>query len=61
MIDIKLIRKDPQRFIKGAADKNFNVDIQRLLAIDGELRTHKNQLQKIATQKNKIGKSIPNL
>jgi len=61
MIDIKLIREEPQRFQKACADKNFNVDIDKLVQIDEILRTHKQQLQDITTEKNAVGKSIPKL
>ncbi len=61
MIDIKNIRENPERFKKAAKDKHFDVDIDRLLEVDKELREHKNELQYIATEKNKLGKSIPTL
>ena len=59
MIDIKLIRENPQLFKKAARDKNIEVDIERLLKVDEELLAAKNRLQEIATEKNRIGKSIP--
>jgi len=59
MIDIKLIRENPQLFKKAARDKNIEVDIDRLLKVDEELLAAKNRLQEIATEKNRIGKSIP--
>ncbi|MCK5175756.1 MAG: serine--tRNA ligase, partial [Planctomycetes bacterium] len=61
MIDIKLIRENPQLFRDGATEKNFNVDIDKLLEIDTQLRENKSRLQDIATEKNTIGKSIPKL
>ena len=61
MIDIKLIRENPQLFKDAAAAKNFNVNIDRLLEIDAQLREKKSRLQDIATEKNTIGKSIPKL
>ena len=61
MIDIKLIRDNAQKFIKAAKDKNFDVDIDKLLKTDSELRNDKNRLQEISTEKNKVGKSIPQL
>lgn len=59
MIDIKLIRQNPQRFKDAARAKGFEVDIDKLLNVDSELRKNKKRLQDIATEKNKIGKSIP--
>jgi seryl-tRNA synthetase len=61
MIDIKEIRENPQRFKQAAKNKNIEVDIDRLLAVDAELLSAKQRLQEIATEKNRIGKSIPKL
>jgi seryl-tRNA synthetase len=61
MIDIKEIRENPQRFKQAAKNKNIEVDIDRLMAIDAELLSAKQGLQEIATEKNRIGKSIPKL
>ena len=59
MIDIKLIRANPQKFTDAAKAKGFDVDIDKLVEIDGQLRESRNRLQEIATEKNKLGKSIP--
>lgn len=61
MVDIKQIRENPERFKKAARDKHFNVDIDHLLTVDADIQENKKQLQYITTEKNKLGKSIPNL
>ncbi len=61
MIDIKLIRENPERFKKAAKDKHIGVDIDRLLEVDDALRKVSQLLQNSKTIKNKIGKSIPKL
>lgn len=61
MIDIKLIRENPQKFIDGAKVKKIAVDIDRLLEVDAKLLENKKKLQDIATEKNRIGKQIPKL
>jgi len=61
MIDIKQIREQPERYKKTAKDKRLDVDIDRLLELDSELRSSRNKLQDITTEKNRIGKSIPKL
>ena len=61
MIDIKQIREEPERFIKAAKDKHFDVDIDDLLLWDGQLRATKKDLQGIATGKNELGKLIAQL
>ena len=61
MIDIKQIRENPQRFAAACKAKKFDVDIDRLIEVDAGLRTAKQQLQEISTDKNRLGKSIPKL
>ncbi len=61
MIDIKLIRENPEKFKNGAKVKKIAVDIDRLIAVDRELLDTKKKLQDIVTEKNQIGKSIPKL
>ncbi|UCF44528.1 MAG: serine--tRNA ligase, partial [Planctomycetota bacterium] len=45
MIDIKEIRKNPQKFKRACKDKGFAVDIDRLLKMDKALRDLKKLLQ----------------
>ncbi|MHC4644710.1 MAG: serine--tRNA ligase [Planctomycetota bacterium] len=61
MIDIKQIRDEAQRFKDGAKAKGFDVDIDRLLEVDNALKSAKQRLQYISTEKNRVGKSIPKL
>ncbi len=61
MIDIKQIREDPQSFAAASKAKKFDVDVDRLIEVDATLRTAKQELQEISTDKNRIGKSIPKL
>ncbi|MFA5291746.1 MAG: serine--tRNA ligase [Phycisphaerae bacterium] len=61
MIDIKTIRENTEPFKNACRAKNFYVDIDRLLQIDGDLRKVKTRLQEITTEKNTLGKSIPKL
>ncbi len=61
MIDIKQIRENPEIFKAACKTKGFSVDIDGLLEVDSELKQAKQKLQDISTEKNKIGKSIPNL
>lgn len=61
MIDIKAIRENPQYYKDGAKAKRFDVDIDRLLAVDAALLEGKKKLQDIATEKNRLGKEIPKL
>jgi len=61
MIDIKQIRENPQKFKDACEAKKFAADIDRLIEVDSALKTIKQKLQDISTDKNRIGKSIPNL
>jgi seryl-tRNA synthetase len=61
MIDIKQIRENPQKFKDACTAKKFAADIDRLIEVDSELKTIKQKLQDISTDKNRLGKSIPKL
>lgn len=61
MLDIKVIRENPEKIKAGCKAKKFDVDIDKLLEVDNTLLSAKKQLQEIATEKNEIGKQIPKL
>jgi seryl-tRNA synthetase len=61
MIDIKPIRENPEKFKAACKAKKFEVDIDRLLEVDADLRYRKTLLQNSVADKNRIGKSIPTL
>ena len=61
MIDIRELREHPDIYIKAAQDKRIEADIPRLLELDQQLKDVKARLQDIATEKNRIGKSVPKL
>ena len=61
MIDIKLIRDDPERFIEAAEHKHIDVDIPVLLDFDGKLLAARRELQDVRTAQNAAGKQIAKL
>lgn len=61
MIDIKLIRAEPQKYIQAAIDKRMSVDINGLLELDAKILKTQQELQDIRTQQNAAGKSIAKL
>ncbi len=61
MIDIKEIRDNPSLYVQAAQNKRIDVDMEKLLDIDRRLRDAKNRLQEIATEKNRIGKTVARL
>ncbi|MDI6447930.1 serine--tRNA ligase [Anaerobaca lacustris] len=61
MIDIRELREHPEIYIKAARDKRIEADVPKLLELDQQLKDVKARLQDIATEKNRIGKSVPKL
>ena len=61
MIDIKLLRQDPDAFIRAAQLKNCPVDIHALLDIDRELADITRRHQEARTAQNAAGKEIAKL
>ncbi len=61
MIDIKLIRAQPEKFIEAARAKNIQVDIPALLETDHRLLDARKELQHLRTRQKAAGKKIANL
>ena len=58
MIDLKLLRADPNRFKQGARDKGVDVDIERLVRLDEEIRGLKTDMENRRAEQNRISKEI---
>ena len=58
MIDIKLLRENPQKFIDAAAEKNIAVDITTLLDLDEQKRLLTRQREEHRSEQKKISKEI---
>jgi seryl-tRNA synthetase len=61
MIDIRLLRADPELFIAAAKAKRMNVDIHALLEIDAKLTKTRQEIQVLRTAQNAAGKDIAGL
>ena len=61
MIDIKLIRENPELVKKAAREKNYNVDIDRIIEIDINIREAKTKFQEARTAQKQAGKEISQL
>ncbi|HDY65681.1 MAG TPA: serine--tRNA ligase, partial [Phycisphaerae bacterium] len=61
MIDIKLIREDPDVYRQAAKVKGFDVDIDELLTVDKQLLDARRKLQAVKTAQNTAGKEIAKL
>ncbi|MBC8203490.1 MAG: serine--tRNA ligase [Planctomycetes bacterium] len=58
MIDLKLLRENPQRFVDGAKAKNITVDISTLLDLDEQRRLLQRQKEYHRAEQNRISKEI---
>jgi seryl-tRNA synthetase len=56
MIDLKHLRADPDRFRQGARDKGIDVDIDRLLELDGEMRAMRRDMEALRAEQKRIGR-----
>jgi seryl-tRNA synthetase len=45
MLDIKLIRQNPQKVIRACKNKNYQVDVYYLLKLDNEIRFLKKEIE----------------
>ena len=55
MIDIKLIRAEPEKYAEAARLKNIAVDIPALLETDSQLLAARQELQEVRTSQNAAG------
>lgn len=58
MLDIKVIRKNPQMIQKGNIAKGFKVDIDQLLELDNEIRPLQQDWENLQAQRNKLSQQI---
>jgi seryl-tRNA synthetase len=61
MIDLKDLRENPDRYRRAAKLKRIEVDIDKLLELDGKRRQLDSQRQQLTAEKNAIGKRIGQL
>jgi seryl-tRNA synthetase len=56
MIDLRLLREDPDRYRQGAARKNIAVDIDRLLELDAEKRRLQTEQERLRSDQKQLAK-----
>jgi len=56
MLDIKFIRQNPEKVKEGLAKKQADVDIDRLLILDGERREIQQKIESLRFEQGKLGK-----
>ncbi len=59
MLDIKFIRENAELVKTGAKNKNFDVDIDRLIALDDQRRAKLGEIESTRAKRNSIASSIP--
>jgi seryl-tRNA synthetase len=59
MIDMKLLRENPNAFRDASRAKNIEIDVERILELDRRVRLLKTELEGINAQKNDVSKRIP--
>ena len=59
MLDIKLIRTEPEKVKKALARRKENVDIDALLALDTKKRETLFEVEQLKSKQNDVSKKIP--
>ena len=58
MIDLKDLRENPDKYRKGASDKQYDVHIDALLSLDEQVRAAQTELQSLTAERNQLAKQI---
>jgi seryl-tRNA synthetase len=58
MIDLKDLRENPDKYRKGAADKQSPIDIDALISLDEQVRAAQTELQNLVAARNHLAKQI---
>jgi seryl-tRNA synthetase len=61
MLDINLIRSNPELIKEGIRKKRMNVDIDELLTVDEELKRLRTEIENFRAERNRLSKEIPQL
>jgi seryl-tRNA synthetase len=61
MIDLGILRKQPELIRDGLKKRNLSLDLDALCALDAERLTLKQQLEALQAQRNSVSKEIPTL
>lgn len=61
MIDIKILREDPERIHAAMAKRNAAIDLDAILAVDGERRAALHALEQLRAEQNRAGEEIARL
>ncbi len=56
MIDLKFLRENPQQIVDGANSKNVQIDIEKILKTDENLRTLNTEVQNLRAERNVVAR-----
>ena len=56
MLDIKIIRENPDLIVKRAKDKGIEVNIEHVLELDSKLRGLDTMVQSLREERNRVAK-----
>lgn len=59
MLDLKLIRQEPDRVRRAMLDKGVTLDLDKLIALDAEVRRQIGELESLQRKRNENAKAIP--
>jgi seryl-tRNA synthetase len=58
MIDIKALRENPEKFKEGCRRKNFKIDIDHVLTLDGRRRALQSERERLRAEQGKVEKEL---
>jgi seryl-tRNA synthetase len=61
MLDLRFIREHPEEVRKGIALRGLRIDLDRLLALDRQALAARQERDEVATEQNRLSKSVPTL
>lgn len=61
MVDLELVRRDPDLYQTACRNKNIPLDVKKFLKLDDERRQLIVEVQKMQTERNAVSKNIPKL
>jgi seryl-tRNA synthetase len=59
MLDINLIRSNPELIKQGIQKKRMKMDLDELLELDGDLRKLRSEVENLRSERNRLSKDIP--
>jgi seryl-tRNA synthetase len=59
MLDLNFIRQNKEKVLQAAKNKNWEVDLDKIIDLDDKRRDFINQIQSLREQRNKIAKNKP--